>query len=135
MGDSKSGYSSGVGAQKALAQLDASLNQKLERAAVRTAKYHDNWQAVNINTVVERFSPGSVAVLAGSKITFQSPGSNIQVVCDVRGGYCRIKDNLIQSKRCYLDINGKNRAIKYFQMENRQDAAKRSTMPSRIFEL
>lgn len=107
MSDSKSSYSAGVGEQKALAQLDAALKQKLDRAAARTAKYHSNWQAVNLNHIVDRFAPGSTASLAGSKIIFQSPGSNIQVICDVRGGYCRIKDTSVQSRRCYLDIDGK----------------------------
>jgi len=107
MSDAKTGYSSGVSSQKALAQLDTELRQKLDRAAVRTAKYHSNWQAVNLNNIVDRFAPGSTAALVGSKITFQSPGSNIQVVCDVRGGYCRLKDTSVQSRRCYLDINGK----------------------------
>lgn len=109
MSDSKSKYSSGVATQKALAQLDAELAAKLGRAADRAAKYHANWQPVNLNDFVEKFAPGSNAVIEGSKITFRAKNSNIQVVCDIRGGYCRLKDLTIKSgKRQYLDINGQN---------------------------
>ena len=106
MADSKSKYSSGVAAQKALAQLDEELKRKLDRAAKRAAKYHMNWQSVNLNDFIEEFAPGSTPRIEGSKIIFQSPGSNIQVICDVRGGYCRLKDTNITTSRCYLDIHG-----------------------------
>ena len=107
MADSKSQYSSGTAGQKALAQLDASLKKKLDRASERAAKYHDSWQTVNLNDFVDRFAPGSTAKISGSKITFQSEGSNIQVVCDVAAGSCRLMDTTISTSHCYLDINGR----------------------------
>ncbi len=106
MSDSKAKYSSGVAAQKALAQLDSALKKKLEAAADRTAKYHANWQAVNLNNFVDRFAPGSTAEIRGSKIVFRAAGSNIEVICDVRGGYCRLLDTSNTTKHNYLDIDG-----------------------------
>lgn len=109
MSDSKSSYSSGVAAQTALAKLDSSLSKKLARAAERAAKFHANWKAVNLNDFIGRFAPGSHANMEGSKITFQTPGSNLRVICDVRGGYCRLQDTSITpERRSYLDINGHN---------------------------
>ncbi|MCR4664889.1 MAG: hypothetical protein K5660_05940 [Paludibacteraceae bacterium] len=106
MSDSKTKYSSGVAAQKALAQLDEELRRKLDRAAGRAAQYHQNWQTINLNDFVDKFAPGSGAQIDGAKIVFHTPGSDIKVVCDIRGGYCRLQDTTIRSKRCYLDING-----------------------------
>ena len=109
MSDSKSAYSTGVAAQKALAQLDAELTRKLDRAAERAKRFHANWQAVNLNDFVDKFAPGSTAKIDGSKIYFQTPGSNIRIVCDIRGGYCRLQDTSISNtRRSYLDINGHN---------------------------
>lgn len=106
MSDSKSQFSSGVAGQKALAQLDSELKAKLDRASARAAKYHSNWQTVNINDFVDRFAPGSTAQISGSKITFQTDGSNLQIVCDVAAGSCRLRDTSITTSRCYLDIHG-----------------------------
>lgn len=107
MSDSKSQYSSGVSGQKALAQLDETLKAKLDRASSRAARYHENWQTINLNDFVDKFAPGSSAQTSGSKIIFQSEGSNIQIVCDVAAGSCRLRDSSISTIRCYLDINGK----------------------------
>ncbi len=106
MSDSKSQFSSGVAGQKALAQLDSELKTKLDRASARAAKYHSNWQAVNINDFVDRFAPGSTAQVSGSKVIFQADGSYLQVICDVAAGSCRLRDTTITTSRCYLDING-----------------------------
>ena len=106
MSDSKYKYSSGVATQKALAQLDTELARKLDRAADRAARYHANWQPVNLNDFVDQFAPESEPKVDGSKIIFQSPGSHLRIVCDVRGGYCRLQDLSNTTSRCYLDING-----------------------------
>ena len=109
MSDSKTKYSSGVSSQKALALLDAELSKKLDRATERAAKFHSNWQSVNLNDFVDRFAPGSDPQIDGSKITFQSANSNLRIVCDVNGGYCRLQDTTIHpERRSYLDINGNN---------------------------
>lgn len=107
MSDSKSQFSSGVAGQKALSQLDAALKVKLDRASARAAKYHDNWQTINLNDFVDRFAPGSTAKISGSKITFQADGSNLEIVCDVSAGSCRLRDTSITTSRCYLDIDGR----------------------------
>ena len=106
MSDSKTQYSAGVAGQRALAQLDAELRGKLDRASSRAERFHSNWQTVNLNDFVDRFAPGSKAEISGSKIIFRAEGSNIQVVCDVCGGYCRLQDLSKSGKRVYLDING-----------------------------
>lgn len=106
MSDSKAKYSSGVATQRVLAQLDGALKDKLDRAANRAAQYHSNWPTVNLNDFVDKFAPESHPVIDGSKIVFRAPGSDIEIICDVRGGYCRLRDVSIASRRCYLDING-----------------------------
>jgi len=109
MSDSKGKYSSSAASQRALAQLDAELKRKLDRASARTAKYHSNWQTVNLNDFVDKFALGSTAELHGGKIYFQTPGSKLRVVCDVQGGYCRLQDTSIKNpSHSYLDINGNN---------------------------
>ncbi len=106
MSDSKAQYSSGAAGQRALAQLDSELKDKLDRASSRAEKFHKNWKAINLNDFIDRFAPGSVAQMSGSKIIFRADGSNLQVVCDVRGGYCRLQDLDKSGKRVYLDVNG-----------------------------
>lgn len=106
MSDSKGQFSSGVAGQKALAQLDEELKAKLDRASARAAKYKANWQTINLNDFVDKFAPGSTAKISGSKITFQADNSNLQIVCDVAAGSCRLRDTSIKGRRSYLDING-----------------------------
>lgn len=106
MSDSKAQYSNSVTAQKALAQLNEDLKAKLDRASARAAKYKANWQTVNINDFVDKFAPGSTARIDGSKVFFQAAGSNLEIVCDVSAGSCRLRDTSITTSRCYLDING-----------------------------
>jgi len=108
MPDSKAQYTSGVTTQKVLAQLDSDLAHKFDRAAERAAKFHDNWSPINLNDFVDRFAPGSTAHITGSKITFQAEGSNLQIVCDVKAGYCRLRDTTNTTKRPYLDKDGHN---------------------------
>ena len=106
MSDSKGQFSSGVAGQKALSQLDEGLKAKLDRASARATKYKANWQTINLNDFVDRFAPGSTAKISGSKITFQTDGSNLEIVCDVSAGSCRLRDTSISTSRCYLDIDG-----------------------------
>lgn len=106
MSDSKGQFSSGAAGQKALSQLDEGLKAKLDRASARATKYKANWQTINLNDFVDRFAPGSTAKISGSKITFQTDGSNLEIVCDVPAGSCRLRDTSISTSRCYLDING-----------------------------
>lgn len=106
MSDSKSKYSSSVTSQKALSQLDSALKAKLDRAITRATKYKSNWKSINLNEFVDKFAPGSTPRISESKVIFQSKGSNIEIVCDVSAGSCRLKDSSITTSRCYLDING-----------------------------
>lgn len=106
MPDSKGQFSFGVTEQKALSQLDSDLRAKLDRASARAARYKKNWKTVNLNDFVEQFAPGSTARISGSKIKFRTAGSNLEIVCDVTAGSCRLLDMSITTKRCYLDING-----------------------------
>lgn len=106
MSDSKSQYSGKSAAGKVLAEHDAMLKGKLERARGRAKQFRENWQTVNLNDFTARFAPGSTAKREGSKIIFEADGSDLQVVCDIAAGSCRLMDKTIKSKRRYLDVNG-----------------------------
>ena len=72
-------------------------------------KYHSNWKSVNINEVVDRFAPESTAYQKGGKIVFENKDHTIAVVADAAGGYLRIQDLTVKTKRAlYLTLDGKD---------------------------
>jgi len=108
----KETYSANVAAQKAAAEADRKLKDKIEGGQARAAAYKSNWTAVDLNEIISRFAPGSVPRIDpknGDKCYYQTPGSPIVVIADFGGGYCRIQDTSARTKKpLYLDVNGNN---------------------------
>lgn len=107
--DSKHDYSSNVSAMKQIADIDPQLAKELNKGSERAKKYHSNWKSVNINEVVDRFAPESTAYQKGGKIVFENKDHTIAVVADAAGGYLRIQDLTVKTKRAlYLTLDGKD---------------------------
>lgn len=109
---SKEMYSDNVAKQKAAAQADKRLAQKITEGKRRASDYKQNWQSVDINEIVAKFAPNATPSFSpdnGNKVYYQTPGSPIRVVADLGGGYCRIEDwSAGGHKPQCLDINGNN---------------------------
>lgn len=107
--DSKTEYSNNASAMKKIAELDSKLAKELEKGIERASKYKQNWESVNINTVVEKFAPNSTPYKSNGKIVFENSEHTIAVVTDAAGGYLRIQDLTSNAKRgLYLTLDGKN---------------------------
>lgn len=107
MNDSKYRYSSHVSARKQQALTDAVLDRIIKAGHLRKEKYHQNWQSVNLNEIVDKFAPGSTPYDQGGKVVFHKPGGDVAVVVDVGGGYCRLQKMPQTTRHAqYLDING-----------------------------
>lgn len=107
MNDSKYHYSSHVADRKQQALTDAALDRIIKAGHDRKERYHQNWQSVNLNDLVEKFARGSIPYDQGGKVVFHNPGGNVAVIVDVGGGYCRLQ-KIPQTTRHaqYLDIDG-----------------------------
>ena len=103
----KGRYSDAVKAFKADPDNGVKLQNVIDAANIRKAKYKENWESVNINDVIAKFSPNYEVTYSGTKMNFQTPGSKYRVVADIIGGYLRIQDTSITSGRKYLDLDGK----------------------------
>ena len=57
--DAKTGYSTMVTGSKSAATTNEELNKKITAGQGRKAIHGANWTSVNINTIVDRFTPGA----------------------------------------------------------------------------
>ena len=78
---------------------DNGYNKSLERKE----KHNQNWekQKVNLNEIIDRFSPRFEAHEHNSKMIFY--GERYNVVADMASGYLRIYDKVL---RTYVKLNG-----------------------------
>ena len=91
------------------------LNKKIAAGQVRKTTHGANWTSVNINTIVDRFTPGATPELVNGKVKYVSTDGRYEVVADIGGGYLRIFDNRIghyadeygHDVRNHTDNNGK----------------------------
>ncbi|TPF95729.1 hypothetical protein EP30_10180, partial [Bifidobacterium sp. UTCIF-39] len=111
--DVKSSYSSAAAEQRAEAARrllggDSVLAYAFARGRTRTALYKQNWQEVDINEVIARFTPGAQMKKSGVKVHFVDPRGRYEIVADSAGGYLRIQDirNFPKKKRVFVDLNG-----------------------------
>ncbi|MBQ9726425.1 MAG: hypothetical protein IJV65_02850 [Kiritimatiellae bacterium] len=102
----KERYSKGVQERKQEALVDRKLREAIERGEQRREKYGDNWQSVDLTEFAAKFAPGAEPEYHDGKIYFQSPGSDLRIVADVGGGYCRLEDTSLKGKNRYLGIDG-----------------------------
>lgn len=113
--DAKTGYSTMVTGSKSAAAANEELNKKITAGQGRKTTHGANWTSVNINTIVDRFTPGATPELVNGKVKYVSTDGRYEVVADIGGGYLRIFDNRIghyvdeygRDVRNYTDNNGK----------------------------
>lgn len=109
MSDAKERYSDGVATRKIEAIADDYLMKKISDGIQRANAHKHEWESVNINDVVESFAPKAEPIYENGKISFVNDDNTIAVVCDVGGGYLRIKDLTAQtSNPQYLNLDGTN---------------------------
>lgn len=106
MSDAKTVYRTTVWAQKQKAFFDSVILKKISNGMKRAQKYKNDWQAVNINTFVEKFVPNPIITVDLGKIYFTSQDGKLAVIADLGGTYCRLADLTKGKKPFYLDING-----------------------------
>ena len=102
----KGKYSDAVKAVKADPDNGIKLQDVIDAANYRKAKYKANWESVNINDVIAKFAPNYEVTYSGTKMKFQTPGSKYRVVADIIGGYLRIEDTSSTGRHRYLDLEG-----------------------------
>ena len=76
--DAKTGYSTMVTGSKSAATTNEELNKKITAGQSRKAIYGANWTSVNINTIVDRFTPGAAPDLVNGKVKSQLYGQQWQ---------------------------------------------------------
>ena len=101
--DVKTGYSTMVTGSKIAAETNEELNKKIIAGQGRKARYGQNWTSVNINTIVDRFTPGATPQVVNGKVAYVSSDGRYKVFADIGGGYLRIYDTY---RRCHVDAYG-----------------------------
>lgn len=100
-------YSKSVEEQKEVAEDNKRLEVQIENGKKRSMNYSNEWQEVDINEIIGRFTPGAKPEKINGKIVFTSLDGTRAIIADVGGGYLRIQDLTSNSKKPrYLDING-----------------------------
>lgn len=81
-----------------------------EKGKAEADKYKSGWKSVNLNYFVKKFAPGTKGTLSknGRKVLYTNKKEGLQVIVDVKGLYCRLRDLNNHTRRPYLDINGNN---------------------------
>jgi hypothetical protein len=76
---------------------------RYNRSKVRENKYNENWKknSVNINDIVNLFTPNAVGSIHGVKYQFE--GNRYRIVADMASGYLRIFDKILGQ---YVRLDG-----------------------------
>jgi len=92
-----------VSGSKSAAATNAELNKRITAGQGRKATYGQNWTSVNINTIVDRFTPGATPQVVNGKVKYISSNGRYEIIADIGGGYLRIYD---KDKGCHVDAFG-----------------------------
>lgn len=120
--DAKTGYSTMVTGSKSAAATNEELNKKITAGQRRKVTYGQNWTSVNINTIVDRFTPGVAPRVVNGKVTYISSDGRYEVAADIGGGYLRIYDHY---RGFHVDANG-NDVRNYTDSGGKQHGRSRS---------
>ena len=101
--DTKTGYSTLVTGSKSAAATNEELNKKITAGQSRKETYGKDWTSVNINMIVDRFTPGATPQVINSKVNYISSNGRYEIIADIGGGYLRIYDH---HKGCHVDAGG-----------------------------
>ncbi len=105
--DSKDTYSNSVQEQKNRAQTNEALMKDIMQGKSRNVKDSEKWVSVNINDIVNQFTPDAQAEVHGNKVEWHNKKRNISIVADIGGGYLRIQDTS-KPFRAYFDLKGES---------------------------
>lgn len=105
MSDSKYQYSRNASKIKRIAKSNKALSKKTTSGEKRAAKYKHSWNSVDINEVVNKFTPNASVYESNGKIIF-SNGGRYLIIADAAGGYLKIQD-LHFKGTVYVTIDGK----------------------------
>ena len=98
------------------------------KSKLREAKFNDNWKKnmVNLNDVVDKFTPGAKGKRKGVKFQFENERYIIKV--DMPSGYLRIFDKKI---KMYVKLDGtpgNNREETHFKIMKRKEMINANTI-------
>lgn len=110
MSDSKGLYSTNAAKARQVAIKSSALKQIKENSTIRKEMYQKNWAQVNLNEIVEKFSPKAEPYERGGKFIYG--GERYDVVTDTFGGYLRIIDKTIpktgRKENRYITLDGRS---------------------------
>lgn len=128
MSDIKTVYHHSVILNKIKAIYNGDLRRAVQNALKRKLAFGKNWQKININDFVAKFTPNPNRENSGNKIYFTGKDKKYRIVADKTGGYCRLEDYqyyLQTGKHLYLDIDG-NDVKNYKDANGKQHGRKKS---------
>lgn len=121
MADNKAGYSK---AARFYARYMIHSNMvdamRYYRSKLRESRFNENWKKnmVNLNDVVDQFTPGAKGKAKGVKYQFE--GTHYEVIADMPSGYLRIRDKRTGS---FIKLDGTpgNREETHFKIKKRKE--------------
>ena len=106
MADSKSMYSTNATKLKKQSESSKALSKIRNKAEKRSHTWRESWEKVNLNDVVNKFTPGAVPYADGGKFIYSN--SRYRIIADTYGGYLRIEDKTLKGKSRYITIEGQS---------------------------
>ena len=106
MSDYKGGYSTNSSIMKKKSESSKTLGKIRKNAEKRSHTHRESWQKVNLNDIVNRFTPGATPYNNGGKFVYN--GDRYTILADTYGGYLRIKDKTILGNNNYVTLDGKS---------------------------
>ena len=125
MADSKSRYSAAAKFYAKIMSHGSLLDAiRYAKSKFRESQYNDNWKknTVNLNDIVNRFTPGSKGKPKGVKYEFEN--SNYIIKVDMPSGYLRIYD---KHAKMYTKLDGtpsNSREETHFKIMKRKEMPK-----------
>lgn len=101
--DYKSSYSKEVLSAKELALTDESIQKNIAGGENRRNTYGDSWEKVDINEVLDFFTPTAQPRIEGPKVAYDTEDGKFTIYADMGGGYLRVFD---RNKNKYVGLHG-----------------------------
>lgn len=106
MSDYKSGYSTNASKMRMQVEFSNALKKIRKKAEKRSHMHKKSWQKVNINDVVNKYTPEVIPYNCNGKFIYSN--DRYRIVTDTFGGYLRIEDKSLSGKNNYITIDGKS---------------------------
>lgn len=110
MSDAKTEYSNSVYSKKNESFLSPELLKEIKKGRKRRNEFRQNWEPVDLNEFVNKFTPDYTKEFHNGKLYFVSKDKKLAVVADLGGTYCKLMDYTTEGAKHpkYLDINGRD---------------------------